>query len=86
MNDISDGGLYEKLCFKTDNKITQSYWYIEPNTYKRYHRTSFTKQAIVKKGWRDNVDNTWTEKEVMFEKGYYRIYDSGQLKWVLDLE
>ena len=39
----------------------------------------------MKKGWKDKVDNTWTEKEVMFEKGYYRIYDSGQMKWVLNL-
>lgn len=85
MNDISDGGLYEKLGFKTDNKVTQSYWYIEPCTLKRYHRTSFTKQAIVKKGWKDKIDNTWTEKQAMEEQGYYCIYDTGQLKWVLEL-
>lgn len=85
MNDISDGGLYKKLGFKTDNKVTQSYWYIEPCTLKRYHRTSFTKQAIVKKGWKDKIDNTWTEKQAMEEQGYYCIYDTGQLKWVLEL-
>lgn len=86
MNDISDGGLYETLGFVTDDKITQSYWYIDPNTMKRYHRTSFTKQSIVKKGWREQVDDTWTEKQVMEEQGYFCIYDSGQLKWVLNLE
>ena len=82
MNDISDGNLYKVLGFKSDNTITGSYWYIEPKTYKRYHRTSFTKANIVKMGWRDKVDNTWTESQVMEEQGYYKIHDSGQLKWV----
>lgn len=82
MNDISDGNLYKVLGFKSDNTITGSYWYIEPKTYKRYHRTSFTKANIVKMGWRDKVDNTWTESQVMEEHGYYKIHDSGQLKWV----
>lgn len=82
MNDISNGNLYKQLGFKSDEKITQSYWYIEPKTFKRYHRTSFTKQSIVKRGWRDKIDNTWTEKQVMEEMGYFCIYDSGQLKWV----
>lgn len=86
MNDISDGNLYKKLGFESNGIISSSYWYIEPKTYKRYHRMIFTKQSIVKRGWRDKVDDTWTEKEVMFEKGYYRIYDSGQKKWVLNLE
>lgn len=85
MNDISDGNLYKKLGFESNGIISSSYWYIEPKTYKRYHRTSFSKQAIVKKGWKDKVDNTWTEKDVMLERGYYRIYDSGQMKWVLNL-
>ena len=41
------GNLYKVLGFKSDNTITGSYWYIEPKTYKRYHRTSFTKANIV---------------------------------------
>lgn len=85
MNDVSDGNLYKTLGFVTDDKITQSYWYIEPGVYKRYHRSSFTKQAIVKKGWRDVMDSSWTEKQVMAEQGYFCIYDSGQRKWVLEL-
>ena len=86
MNDISDGNLYKKLGFKTDGKITHSYWYVEPGTLKRYHRTSFSKQQIVKKGWKDKVDNTWTEADVMKEHGYFQIYDSGQMKWILNLQ
>lgn len=84
-NDISDGNLYKKLGFITDGKINNSYWYIEPKTYKRYHRSSFTKREIVKRGWKDEVNNTWTENEAMKERGYFQIYDSGQLKWILNL-
>ena len=84
-NDISDGELYKKLGFVSDYKYNQSYWYIEPGTLKRYHRSSFSKQQIVKRGWKDKVDSSWTEKEVMKEHGYFCIYDSGQFKWILDL-
>lgn len=80
MNDISDGNLYDKLGFIKECE-NMSYWYIEPHTNKRYHRTSFSKQMIIKKGWKDSKEG-WTEYEVMDEKGYYRIYDAGQTKWV----
>ena len=80
MNDISNGNLYDKLGFIKECENI-SYWYIEPHTNKRYHRTSFSKQMIIKKGWKDNKEG-WTEHEVMEEKGYYRIYDAGQTKWV----
>lgn len=86
MNDISDGNLYKTLGFETDGKISQSYWYIEPGTLKRYHRTTFSKQQIVKKGWKDKVDSSWTERQAMEEQGYFCIYDSGQLKWILNLK
>lgn len=83
--DISNGDLYKKLGFESDNKIKNSYWYIDKKTFQRYHRTSFTKDSIVRRGWMPDK-NGWTEKEVMLSKGYYCIYDSGQLKWVLSIK
>ena len=80
MNDISDGNLYDKLGFIKECENI-SYWYIEPHTNKRYHRASFSKQMIIKKGWKDSKEG-WTEYEVMDEKGNYRIYDAGQTKWI----
>lgn len=85
-NDISNGNLYKQLGFESDMKYQNSYWYIEPGSMKRYHRSSFTKSEIVKKGYKDIVDDTWTEKEVMEELGFFCIYDSGQFKWILDLK
>ena len=80
-NDISNGNLYKKLGFEKVN-VNQSYWYVERSTMKRYHRSTFTKDAIVGFGWRENKDG-WREKDVMKEHGYFQLYDSGQTKWIL---
>ena len=84
MNDISNGSLYKTLGFACDNNIAKAYWYINNNV--RYHRTCYTKDALIKKGLAPNHDkSTWTEFEVMEKNGFLRIHDSGQLKWVLGL-
>ena len=82
-NDISDGNVYKQLGFESVGVFNSSYWYIklENNKIKRYHRTSFTKDSIVKKGIKDKNDNTWTEYQAMNDAGYLRIYDSGQTRW-----
>lgn len=80
-NDISNGNLYKKLGFK-ETRINSSYWYIDGRTFKRYHRSSFTKSDIVRMGWKSNKTG-WVESEVMIEYGYFQIYDSGQVKWEL---
>lgn len=82
-NDISDGSLYKRLGFVKCSENT-SYWYIGQQ-YKRYHRSNFTKNAITKMGFAPNKEK-WTEYEAMTEAGFYRIYDSGQTKWVLNIK
>lgn len=82
-NDISNGNLYKKLGF-IETHHNASYWYIKG--MKRYHRSTFTKDAIVKKGWKPINDYTWTESEVMKEQGYYKIYDCGQTKYIYKKE
>lgn len=83
--DISNGNLYNALGFETDGNITQSYWYIDPEDFQRYHRSSFTKASIVKRGWKASVDSSWTERDVMDAVGFIRIYDAGQTKWTKKL-
>jgi putative hef-like homing endonuclease len=82
-NDISDGQLYKALGFEKFNDGQISYWYIEHGTYKRYHRSTFAKAGIVRRGWKDKVDNTWTERQVMEMKPFFRIYDAGTTGWRL---
>ena len=82
-HDISDGNLYKSLGFERD-RDNVSYWYVD-SSYKRYHRSAFTKQSIIKRGWKTDKDG-WKEVDVMREHGYHRIYDSGQTKWVMRLK
>lgn len=79
-NDISDGKLYKTLNFR-EIGINKSYWYID-KLYNRYHRSTFTKSSIVARGWKSSKDG-WKEKDVMCDRGYFQIYDSGQTKYLL---
>lgn len=79
-NDISNGGLYKSLNFQEET-INKSYWYVD-KMYNRYHRSTFTKSAIVEKGWKESKEG-WKEKDIMYKHGYFQIYDSGQTKYLL---
>lgn len=82
-NDISIGNLYRTLGFTSDEKPTLSYWYINIRDMERYHRFTFSKNQIIKKGMAPDLDKSlWTEREVMEKTDYVRIYDCGQLKWI----
>jgi hypothetical protein len=44
---------------------------------KREHRFNFRKDKLIKLGY----DSDKTEREIMFENGYDRIWDTGNLKF-----
>ena len=79
-NDISLGELYKKLGFEHENTSKSSYWYIDPKTFQRHHRSNFTKSRLVKEGY----DSSLSEHQIMIDRGYLKIYDSGQQKWIYD--
>ena len=79
-NDISIGTLYKKLGFELDSIQSGSYWYIDKEM-NRHHRYSFRKDILVKNG----ADPNLTEFEITDEMGLFRIYDSGQQKWILNI-
>jgi len=74
----SDGGLYRQLGFTdiTENIRNAGYWYIKNDI--RYHRSNFTKAALVKQGNNPNK----TESQIMKEIGGHRIYDCGNYKFL----
>ncbi len=78
-NDISSGNLYKILGFE-EEQTTIPYWYIEPKTLKRYHRTAFTKREMIRKQMASDSDN-FTESEIMKKYHFYKIYDSGMTRW-----
>jgi hypothetical protein len=70
------GELYTKLGFEFVHNTTPNYYYIVGG--KREHRFNFRKDLLVKKGF----DTNKTEKEIMNELGYLRVFDSGSKKWI----
>lgn len=76
----SNGNLYKKLGFKFLYKTNPNYYYIINNV--RKHRFNFRKDVLVKQGF----DKNKTEVEIMHERGVYRIFDSGNIKFEMIFE
>lgn len=77
----TDDNLYTKLGFNLVSILKPTYFYYNSkvNRYKRFHKFTFGKNNIKKK-FKD-VDLSKTEKEIMSELGYDRIWDCGLLKY-----
>ena len=73
---FSKGDLYYKLGFNFVHKTKPNYYYILNKT--RKNRFNFRKDVLIKEGY----DPKKTEHKIMLERKIYRIYDSGQLKFV----
>jgi hypothetical protein len=73
----SNGNLYNKLNFKFIGNTKPNYWYFKAHEYIRYYRFNFRKDILVKEGFNENK----SEREIMVERKYYRIYDCGNLKY-----
>ena len=71
--------MYKKLGFEKKTHSKPNYWYVINNL--RYYRFNFRKSILIKNGY----DKNKTEKEIMFERGIYRIYDCGNIRWEFKL-
>jgi hypothetical protein len=70
----SSGELYKKLGMRLINQSKPNYFY----TYDKINllnRMNFQKHTLIK----DETDNFKTERVIMYERGYRRIYDCGNL-------
>lgn len=77
--DISNGNLYKSLDFVPMGH-SGSYWYIDERNLKRYHRSTFTKKSLKRRGW---YEEGKTEEEIMADRGFLKIQDAGMEKWEL---
>ena len=77
-NRYSTGNMYKKLGFDLEKENKCGYWYYNPLTKKSSHRFNFTKSKLVKAGH----DPDKTERQIMHELGFLRIYDCGTRTWV----
>lgn len=76
-NRYFNGDLYKKLGFTYIEDTKPNYWYVKG--LERYHRFNFRKDRLLLEGF----DKSMTEKDIMIEKGYVRIYDCGNKKYEL---
>ena len=73
---LNNDNLYTKIGFNLVGEIKPNYWYIKGDN-KRYHRYSFRKDILIKKGY----DVNKTEKQIMDEIGYLVVWDCGNYKY-----
>jgi len=70
--------IYQKLNFKFIKETEPNYYYFKLKDLKLYHRSYFQKYKL--KNYSDiQFDPSLTETEIMFNSGYRRIYDCGNL-------
>lgn len=77
----SVGNMYLALGFKQVNagELSPGYWYT--NDYiTRQHRFNYTKSRLIEQGFNPEL----TEWEIMQSQGFDRIWDCGQLKFILN--
>jgi hypothetical protein len=73
--DWSNGNLYEKLGMNPLSPTTPGYnWY---KSKIKYNRFTFRKDILVKQGEDENL----TEYEIMLSKGFYKVWNTGNLKF-----
>lgn len=76
-NRWNTGHLYQSLGFECTGVTPPNYWYMPPNCSGRIHRAAFMKHKLIDRGY----DRNKTEKQIMNDIGYLRIYDCGSTRW-----
>ena len=92
-NDYSDGGLYARNGFRRVSDVPPRYWWVKRRGYGDIDvlpRRSCQKRNISKmfgKEYYDYLDpnDARTESDLMEGAGYVRVFDSGKVKWELDV-
>ncbi len=72
----SNGNLYKQLGFELDYITEPNYYYVIDDL--RHYRFNFRKDILVKEGYDPNK----TEHEIMLERKIYRIFNSGNYKFI----
>jgi len=76
----SNGNLYEKLGFNFIQKTEPNYFYFKHEYGKLLSRVQFQKHKLSEK--LENFNPELSETDNMFNNGYRKIYDSGNLKFI----
>lgn len=81
------GNLYEVLNFRYISTSDPGYVWVKATNDKIYHtRVSCQKKNLRKLFHDDSIDiENKTEKQIMEEHGFVQVFDSGVIRWELDL-
>lgn len=74
--DMFTGGVYEKLGMKLEKITEPSYCYVSRN-FRVLSRNQCQKHKLVEQGF----DNNKSESKIMNERGFMKIYNSGNLRF-----
>ena len=72
----SIGNIYKQLGFKLSHLSEPNYYWCKDGV--KSYRFNFRKDLLIKQGF----DSNKTEVEIMHEREYYRLFDSGMQKWI----
>jgi hypothetical protein len=75
--------VYASAGFKYIHTSEPNYWYVG-KSQKRQHRANFQKHMLLAKY--PQFDKTFSEKQIMKELGYYRIWDCGHHKFQMTFD
>lgn len=78
---ITKPSLYDRLGFTLVNMTKPNYWYTKDYSNK-LHRYNFNKGRLVKEF---HADKNKSETRIMFELGYDRVWDCGNIKYELTI-
>lgn len=85
-NDISDGNLYERCGFTRDGEVTPNYYYVGNSTGWR----RMPKESYQRRRFRNDPeliwDESWTERQAAEANQLYRVYDSGKVRWIKNVD
>lgn len=73
----SQGALYHTLGFTQVSDTSPNYWYVPRGYYKREYRYNYAKYKLIEQGF----DSTKTEKQIMLDRGFTRVWDCGHHKF-----
>ncbi len=78
---LFNGEIYKKLGFVNIHTTKKpEYFWVKDN--ERKHRSVFNKKKLIKNGYDPNK----TEVEIMNDRGYFRIWGCGQIRWEFSIK
>lgn len=76
------GALYSTLNFHETARSDAGYVWVDAVTDRAYHRMSAQKQNLKRFLKDDDIDLSKSEKEIMEDHKFVRVFDSGTITWV----